>query len=106
MNAFDVRAALYVRGGQCGRCERAVWAGGRVRGCGLGAAMDGQVAELAQIMGAVLYQQARMNAKPCPARVVIPLGPDAYLAEDLPADADPVRAAFSEMLQDREPTKP
>lgn len=81
-DAISLRAALELRGGQCGRCSRAVWGErGRVVGCEL--AENG--GELSTILAALLFQLAQAKgARPCVARELVPLEPDAYLSEDQP----------------------
>lgn len=76
MTKTEIAARLYLAGGQCGRCQRAVWNKGKVIGCDLGPGES-------PILAALLYQLAQAKgARPCAGRVVIKIQPDAYLAKD------------------------
>lgn len=80
-----IKAAMHLRGGQCGLCARALWRRGRVVGCGVGDRLEGELGAVAGILAGLLYQLAQApRAAPCSARDPLPVLPDAYLAIDAP----------------------
>lgn len=85
MNSLELRAAQWRRGGQCGRCTKAIWQRGRVTGCGHGADLPGAIGQLAAVQAALLFQLAQAPGAPhCVARELLQVGQDAYLASDRP----------------------
>ena len=72
---------------QCMICKHARWRGNDVRACLRFEQLEGGPlpTELAIVVQALLFQNAAERA--CPARERLVVGPDAYLAQDLPDDA-------------------